>query len=243
MNLFSDATTIQTVAFIVFILIIFLAAILKIGRAFGYVSTIVHEFGHAVVAKVLGEKVAGFKLNYDTSGETLVFTTGRRVTTLLVGLAGYPAPIIFGVFGGLTVFYGMPYLFLIMFFIIGLIIAVLIRNFFAVIPVFIVWGTIFISMIVGEVAVTILTVVFSSILMFFGAKDLLHLWRVNPPYGDAHMLSVQTNLNSKTWMMVMFVIVVVNSGLMIFFSENIFTNFAYIYEQWLTVFGKIVAIY
>jgi hypothetical protein len=242
-NFFDNVTTIQVVALIVFMLLILLSAVLKIGRVFGYVSTIVHEFGHALVAKMLGEKVAGFKLNYDTSGETLVFTTGRRVSTILVGLSGYPAPIIFGAFGVLTVFYNMTYLFLIMFFLIGLTITVMIRNFFAVIPVFIVWGAIFIAIIVGEVAVTMLTIIFSIILVFFGVKDLLHLWRVNPPFGDAHMLSVQTSLNSKTWMAVMFSIVVLNITLLVVFSNSIFGNFAYIYEQWLTVFGKISAIY
>lgn len=242
-NVFDNVTTGQLVALIIFLILIILSAVLKVGRVFGYISTIVHEFGHAFVAKILGEKVAGFKLNYDTSGETLVFTTGRRVSTMLVGLSGYPSPIIFGTFGVLTVFYNMPYLFLIMFIIISLTITVMIRNFFAVIPVFIVCGTIFIAMIVGEVAVAILAVIFSVILIFFGAKDLLHLWRFNPPYGDAHMLSTQTSFKSKTWIGIMFAIIIINIFLLIIFSNNIFTSFAYIYEQMSTVFDKIAAIY
>jgi hypothetical protein len=239
----ANLTTVQIFAFFVFSALVLLSVFLKVGRIFGYISTIVHEFGHALFAKVLGEKVAGFKLNYDTSGETLVLTSGRKISSIIVGLAGYPAPIIFGVFGWLTVLYGNASGFLALFFIMGLMIILLIRNFFAVIPIFIVWGMIFIAFIVGEVAVSIVTVMLSTILIFFGTKDLTFIVKENPPYGDAHMVAESTKTNSRFWAIMMAIISATNALLLIVFSSQIFGAFAYIYEELMMFFEKIAAIY
>ena len=243
MTFFDNLTEVQIAALAVMVALLLLFSFFKAGRFFGYVSTIVHEFGHAFMAKLTGEKVAGFKLNYDTSGETLVYLTGRRIPSMLIGLSGYPAPVILGVFGFLTVFYEMSYLFVGIMFIVGLSVAVLIRNFFSIIPVFIIWGFLFVSLIFGEVVVAVTVLGLSGVLVFYGLKDLYVLYVVNPPAGDAHALYEKTGLYSKAWIVVMFLYIFVVSTVMVLFSSQIFNSFSYIYSQIVDVFGRIAAIY
>ena len=68
-------------------------------RLVRHLITLVHEAGHALIAKVSGRKLRGIRLHSDTSGLTL--TRGRpsgpgMVATLA---AGYPAPSVLGVLG------------------------------------------------------------------------------------------------------------------------------------------------
>lgn len=55
-------------------------------------ATVLHEAGHALVARVLGRRVVGIRVHRDSSG--LTTTTGRPAgfRGLLIVLAGYPAP-------------------------------------------------------------------------------------------------------------------------------------------------------
>ena len=59
-------------------------------------STIVHEGGHATVARLVGRRLEGIRLHSDTSGLTV--SRGRASGPGMVAtlLAGYPAPALFG---------------------------------------------------------------------------------------------------------------------------------------------------
>lgn len=68
-----------------------------------YLSTLVHESGHALVGTLTGGHLVGVVLRADSSGETqtkhykgLASTLFSRIPTLL---AGYPAPALFGGLG------------------------------------------------------------------------------------------------------------------------------------------------
>ncbi len=68
-------------------------------RLLRHLVTLVHEAGHALIAKLSGRRLRGIRLHSDTSGLTL--TRGRpsgpgMVATLL---GGYPAPALFGLLG------------------------------------------------------------------------------------------------------------------------------------------------
>jgi hypothetical protein len=71
-------------------------------RLVRHVITLVHESGHALVAKLSGRRLRGIQLHSDTSGLTL--TKGRpkgpgMVATLA---AGYPAPSVLGLLGAVV---------------------------------------------------------------------------------------------------------------------------------------------
>ena len=71
-------------------------------RLVRHVITLVHEAGHALVAKLSGRRLRGIQLHSDTSGLTL--TKGRpkgpgMVATLA---AGYPAPSVLGLLGAVV---------------------------------------------------------------------------------------------------------------------------------------------
>ena len=79
-------------------------ALLIIWSPIGYrlvrhVVTLVHEAGHALIAKVSGRKLRGIRLHSDTSGLTL--TRGRPSGPGMVATlsAGYPAPAVLGLVG------------------------------------------------------------------------------------------------------------------------------------------------
>lgn len=70
-------------------------------------ATIIHEAGHAVVARLVGRKVLSIKLHTDTSG--VMFSAGKPtgLGVLATMMAGYPAPTILG--AGLAISYAAGY--------------------------------------------------------------------------------------------------------------------------------------
>jgi hypothetical protein len=70
-------------------------------RLVRHLVTLVHEAGHALVARLVGRRVRGIRLHSDTSGLTLSRgrATGPGMVAML--LAGYPAPAVVGVLGAL----------------------------------------------------------------------------------------------------------------------------------------------
>ena len=98
------ATTVQPALAWQVVAALGLVALLIIWSPVGYrlvrhLVTLVHEAGHALIAKISGRKLRGIRLHSDTSGLTL--TRGRpsglgMVATLL---AGYPAPAVLGLVG------------------------------------------------------------------------------------------------------------------------------------------------
>lgn len=68
-------------------------------RLVRHVVTLLHEAGHALVARLVGRRVRGVRLHSDTSGLTV--SRGRAEGPGMVAtlLAGYPAPAAVGVLG------------------------------------------------------------------------------------------------------------------------------------------------
>lgn len=60
--------------------------------------TVVHEGGHALVAIVWGRRIAGIKLNADTSGVTISSGKAWGLGVIFTTAAGYTAPAILGLF-------------------------------------------------------------------------------------------------------------------------------------------------
>ena len=58
--------------------------------------TIVHEAGHAGVARLVGRKVSGIRVHSDTSGLTLSSGRARGPGMVATGAAGYTAPALVG---------------------------------------------------------------------------------------------------------------------------------------------------
>lgn len=59
-------------------------------------ATIIHEIGHAVIARISGRKIAGIKLHTDTSGVTLTEGKQGGLGFILTLMAGYTAPTTLG---------------------------------------------------------------------------------------------------------------------------------------------------
>jgi hypothetical protein len=65
---------------------------------FAYLLTIPHEGGHAIVASMLGGRIASIKMDRLGNGVTAVQSLGW-VGSFMTGLAGYTGPSIFGIIG------------------------------------------------------------------------------------------------------------------------------------------------
>lgn len=70
-------------------------------RLVRHLVTLLHEAGHALVARLVGRRVRGIRLHSDTSGLTVSHgrAAGPGMVAMLV--AGYPAPSVVGVLGAL----------------------------------------------------------------------------------------------------------------------------------------------
>ncbi|MFT3860010.1 M50 family metallopeptidase [Micropruina sp.] len=105
------ATTVQPPLPFNSVLLVAAVALLVIGSPVGYrlvrhLITLVHEAGHALVAKLCGRTLRGIRLHSDTSGVTL--SKGRPTGPGMVATlaAGYPAPSALGLVGALVLGHG-----------------------------------------------------------------------------------------------------------------------------------------
>jgi hypothetical protein len=69
--------------------------------------TVVHEAGHAVVAVLVGRRLAGIKVHSDTSGVTLSHGRPRGPGMVLMLMAGYLAPGVLGLLAALLFTHGL----------------------------------------------------------------------------------------------------------------------------------------
>ncbi len=67
-----------------------------------YLVTVAHEGGHALVAALLGRRVAGITIDQDAGGVTR-YQGGSRLGEVLVAVAGYTAPSLLGLGGAALV--------------------------------------------------------------------------------------------------------------------------------------------
>lgn len=182
-------------------------------RVVKFFETVFHEFGHALVGILLGQKLHGFKLRFDTSGETVTLTSGYGVRSVATQLAGYPAPVILGV---LILYYSYNgYSMQTLWTVLGVSCFMLffIRNLFGFIPLLIVGGLAGLSIWVEQAylvpATFILAAVIGSMLVISGLKSFLDLFRYLPEGSDVWMLRDRTYLGQRFWILLMFVFTVV----------------------------------
>ncbi|TIC82019.1 M50 family metallopeptidase [Nocardioides sp. GY 10127] len=90
--------------------------------------TVVHEAGHALVAVLVGRRLAGIRLHSDTSGVTL--SRGRPTGPGMVAMlaAGYLAPAALGVVAALLLAAGRPLALLWLLVVMALLLLVWVRN-------------------------------------------------------------------------------------------------------------------
>lgn len=88
-----SATVPQPAALLATVLLGVLLSVARTRTITGHLSTVVHEFGHGLVAALLGGRIDRIRLHPDGSGVTYhLLPTRRPVRSFLVSAAGYPAP-------------------------------------------------------------------------------------------------------------------------------------------------------
>jgi hypothetical protein len=86
----------QTMVLVTAGLAVVVVAVRLLWRPTRNVITIVHEAGHALVALLVGRRLAGIRLHSDTSGLTLTKGKPYGPGMVCTGLAGYIAPSLLG---------------------------------------------------------------------------------------------------------------------------------------------------
>lgn len=183
-----------------------------VWRIVKFFETVFHEFGHAFVGIILGQKLHGFKLRFDTSGETATLTSGYGLRSVATQLAGYPAPVILG---SLTLYYSyMGASVSLAWFYVGVSVfmAFFIRNLFGFIPIIIVGGLAGLSIFLEEHTVPstfIFVTVVGAMLIISGLKSFLDLFKYLPEGSDVWMLRDRTYLGQRFWVIIMFIMTLV----------------------------------
>lgn len=177
-------------------------------RIVKFFETVFHEFGHALVGILLGQKLHGFKLRFNTSGETVTLSSGYGLRGIVTQLAGYPAPVVLGV---LTLYYSYHNASVVLAWIylsISVFMAFFIRNFFGFIPIFIVGGLAGLSIYLEQYSMpssfTFSTVV-GTMLVISGVKSFIDLFKFLPEGSDVWMLKDRTYLSQRFWVVLMLV--------------------------------------
>jgi hypothetical protein len=86
----------QTMVLVTAGLAVVVVAVRLLWRPARNVITIVHEAGHALIALLVGRRLAGIRLHSDTSGLTLTRGKPYGPGMVCTGLAGYTAPSLLG---------------------------------------------------------------------------------------------------------------------------------------------------
>lgn len=239
----NSLTNLQIVIIVVSVALVSLLAFFKFGKFFGYVETIIHEFGHIFSAFIVGQKIAGIRLKPDTSGETLTLARKYGFGGVLTHVSGYPAPIIVGVLGVVSLFFDGKYFWLGLLVFISFIVIVFMRNFFALIPVFVLLGTVFIGLNTGEIGAFIVVSGLSVLMIVFGVKSVKNLWVVNPDAGDAAMLEYYTKMPRRFWVSVIMLFSFIMSVLVIIFGGFLFSTVETIFDNVAVFFNNLGKIY
>jgi hypothetical protein len=240
-----ELTYLQIIILTVLTLLIILFSIFKFGKFFGYLETILHEFGHMFTARLVGQKIAGLKLKHDTSGETITLAKKYGIGGILTHISGYPTPIIVGIIGIMSILDAPESMQLFLYFllIIGIFVIINIRNFFALIPVFVFMAFPFIGLTTGKWGATLIIFSLSAIMIIFGIKSLASLWKHNPEMGDAYMLETYTKMPRKFWVSIIILTTLIMSALFILISPFIFSTTSTLINNFLNIFTQIANIY
>lgn len=82
---------------IIFILILVLSRLEKIGVVLRSLNTLIHELGHGIIALILGGKLGKITLNSNSSGSCSTTSKGS-FKTFLVSISGYTSSALFSYF-------------------------------------------------------------------------------------------------------------------------------------------------
>ena len=154
-----------------------------------FFETIIHEFGHAAVGVLLGQKLTGFKIRYDTSGETNTLTYGYGLRGLLTHLAGYPTPILLGVLTVYySVFYGASAVFIWIYTVISFTVLLFVRNWFGIVPVAVMSSILISSFMLNSTQYdSIIVLTLAVTLILGGIRSIITLWK-HPEGSDADLI-------------------------------------------------------
>lgn len=184
-----------------------------------YMVTLIHETGHALFGSLTGGQLVGVVVNLDSSGETLT-RHKRGISSTLFSiiptlLAGYPAPLFFGVLGAGFGFAGWVHAGWIIFAFAGLICMLFARGFFTIIL-----GALFVSLSLLGVGITpwgepfsvevstFLLLMLSGLLIAGACKDMVELTRMAlmglAENSDPDFLKQRTRVGTRTlWVFVL----------------------------------------
>lgn len=176
-----------------------------------FFETIIHEFGHAAVGVLLGQKLTGFKIRYDTSGETNTLTYGYGLRGLLTHLAGYPTPILLGVLTiYYSVFYGASVVFIWVYTAISFTVLLFVRNWFGLVPVAVMSALLISSFILNKPEYnSIIILTLAVTLVLGGIRSIISLWR-KPEGSDAELIVQYLGGFRSFWV---FIITIISASL------------------------------
>ena len=194
--------------YLIFIPLGLAVTVSPLWRFVKFFETVFHEFGHAFVGIFLGQKLHGFKLRLNTSGETVTMSSGYGLRAICTQLAGYPAPVILGV---LTLYYGYQGygVSTVWFYVItSAMMAFFIRNLFGFIPLVIVAGISGLALWADTYGIQgsfIFTVLVGTMLVASGLRSFIDLFKYLPEGSDVWMLKDRTYIGQRFWVVIMFI--------------------------------------
>jgi Peptidase M50B-like len=164
----------QSVAGPIGLLVLMAFLIEGVWRLARHISVIAHEGAHVVAAWSVGGRVSGVKLNRDATGGTATLGIDSRLSSVIVGFAGYLGPSFFGLAAAWLIALDqvMVALWLTL---AGLaVMLILIRNFFGVISVVLNGALVFLILRYGTAEVKVAAAcALSWFLLFAGVRWVL----------------------------------------------------------------------
>lgn len=177
--------------------------------------TIVHEYGHAVVALLTGRRLSGIRLHSDTSGLTV--SRGRpggpgMVATLA---AGYPAAALFGVGSAAVLGTGRAVAFLWVVLALLALMLLQIRNLYGFVVLLVVGGSLAAATwLLPEVALSWLAYLICWTLLLAAPRPVVELMASGRhPGSDAGQLARLTRTPERVWQLLFLVVTVAGTVL------------------------------
>lgn len=141
------------------------------------IITVVHEGGHALVAIIWGRRIAGIKLNSDTSGVTISSGKAWGLGVIFTTAAGYTAPATLGLFLAYLSSEGRSFLALVILGISALLIFLSIRNLWGFIITIPLTASLYYLLQLNESIQTFALIIVAAFLTIASARPIVELQR------------------------------------------------------------------
>lgn len=200
-----------------------------VSRISKYITTLIHEIGHGIVAIPFGGRISKIKLHHDGSGETeskygwFLYHPVRLVSLLM----GYGAPIYVGLALLIASYHNQPLVSLWILGVAGLLALIAIRNLFGLVVVlsynlFIIY-LIFTNNNLADISAPV--VVVALVLILRGILDVVHAGKTvfdddaDNDETDFHLMEDEMILPPKFWfiLFVVFHVIVIATLILVFF--------------------------